>query len=80
MSESWLRKFLKIIGGIAIALLVIPGFVAFATTLDFININTENQWIGFWGSYFGGILGSVGEIDNERGAKKAKGRRGSKKQ
>lgn len=66
MSESWLRKFLKIIGGIAIALLVIPGFVAFATTLDFININTENQWIGFWGSYFGGILGSVATIAGVR--------------
>lgn len=66
MSESWLRKFLKIIGGIAIALLVIPGFVAFATMLDFININTENQWIGFWGSYFGGILGSVATIAGVR--------------
>lgn len=66
MNGYWLRKFLEIIGGITIVFLVIPGFVAFATTLDFININTENQWIGFWGSYFGGILGSVATIAGVR--------------
>ena len=45
--------------GIQIVLVIIPGFVILLTTPNIINVNTESQWISFWGNYFGGLIGAI---------------------
>lgn len=59
--KSRIKK-VRVVIVILFVAIIIPFFVMAATTLQFINVNTENQWIGFWGSYFGGILGSIATI------------------
>lgn len=41
------------------ALVVAPVVVIFMTSVDLIPVNTSNDWIGFWGSYLGAILGGT---------------------
>ena len=36
-----------------------PILVILMTTLSVINVNTDNQWIGFWGNYLGAIIGGI---------------------
>lgn len=36
-----------------------PILVILMTTLSIINVNTDNQWIGFWGNYLGAIIGGI---------------------
>ena len=40
----------------------IPMVVALITTARILEIDTTNQWISFWGSYLGAIIGSVATI------------------
>ena len=47
---------------ILIAILVfviIPLGIAFLVSFNFINTDTSNEWIGFWGGYLGSIIGGV---------------------
>jgi len=37
----------------------IPLGIAFLVSFDFINTDTSNEWIGFWGGYLGAIIGGL---------------------
>lgn len=37
----------------------IPFGIAFLVSFNFINTDTSNEWIGFWGGYLGSILGGA---------------------
>lgn len=50
---------LMVFAGIMIVLAIIPGFVALVTTPNIINVNTESQWISFWGNYLGALIGGT---------------------
>ena len=56
-----MRKF-NIATYILIAILIfvfIPLGVAFLLSFNFINTDTTNEWIGFWGGYLGSIFGGA---------------------
>ncbi|WP_143322550.1 hypothetical protein [Clostridium sp. HBUAS56010] len=47
---------------VLIAILVfafIPMGIAFLVSFNFINTDTSNEWIGFWGGYLGSIIGGA---------------------
>jgi len=44
---------------VAMILFCIPGFVVLMTTPHIIAVDTESQWIGFWGNYLGALMGGV---------------------
>lgn len=52
--------------GLFIVLAIVPGFVVLVTTPHIINVDTNSQWISFWGNYLGaltgGILGIAGAV------------------
>lgn len=37
----------------------IPLGIAFLVSFNFINTDTSNEWIGFWGGYLGSIIGGI---------------------
>lgn len=55
-----MKKYWKeIILGLMFVLLVIPLGIAFLLRFNFIITDTSSGWIGFWGSYLGGIVGGL---------------------
>ena len=60
-NSSWKKIIiaLMVFAGIMIVLGIVPGFVALVTTPNIINVNTESQWISFWGYYLGAITGGA---------------------
>lgn len=53
-------KWYWIIIGIAVVVAIIPFCVTLAVSLNVLKyVDTDNQWIGFWGNYFGGIVGAI---------------------
>lgn len=52
---------MSLIGGIAVLILV-PSLVILLTTPHILNVDVNNQWIGFWGGYLGSIIGSIATI------------------
>lgn len=55
MKKRWTELFLM---GIFI-FIIIPLFIAFILSFRFICTDTSNEWIGFWGSYLGSVLGGL---------------------
>lgn len=50
-------------GLIAILVFVfIPLCIAFLVSFNFINTDTTNEWIGFWGGYLGSIIGVLSTL------------------
>ena len=45
--------------GALIIFAIVPGLVVLVTTPHIINVDTNSQWIGFWGNYLGAIVGGV---------------------
>ena len=45
--------------GLFIVLAIVSGFVVLVTTLHIINVDTNSQWISFWGNYLGAITGGA---------------------
>ena len=45
--------------GALIIFAIVPGLVALVTTLHIINVDTNSQWISFWGNYLGAITGGA---------------------
>ena len=45
--------------GIFIILGVVPGLVVLVTTPHIVKVDTESQWISFWGNYLGALIGGV---------------------
>ena len=53
------RYWKEILLGMIIVLFMIPLGIAFLLKFDFIITDTSSGWIGFWGSYLGGIVGGL---------------------
>ena len=53
---------LAVIGFISLIFGFIPMVIALITTAHILEVDTTNQWISFWGSYLGAIIGSVATI------------------
>ena len=55
-----MKKYWKeILLGLIFVLFFIPLSIAFLLRFDFIITDTSSGWIGFWGSYLGGIVGGL---------------------
>ncbi len=55
-----MKKYWKeVILGLIVVLFIIPLVLAFLLRFDFIITDTSSGWIGFWGSYLGGIVGGL---------------------
>lgn len=55
-----MKKYWKeILLGLIFVLFLIPLSIAFLLRFDFIITDTSSGWIGFWGSYLGGIVGGL---------------------
>lgn len=55
-----MKKYWKeIMLGLIVVLFIIPLGIAFLLKFDFIITDTSSGWIGFWGSYLGGIVGGL---------------------
>lgn len=55
-----MKKYWKeILLGLIVVLLIIPLGIAFLLRFEFIITDTSSGWIGFWGSYLGGIVGGL---------------------
>lgn len=53
---------LVVIGFIGLIFEFIPMVIALITTAHILEVDITNQWISFWGSYLGAIIGSVATI------------------
>lgn len=40
-------------------IILVPLGIAFLLSFNFINTDTSNEWIGFWGGYIGAIVGGL---------------------
>ncbi len=55
-----MKKYWKeVLSGLIVVLLIIPLGIAFMLRFDFVITDTSSGWIGFWGSYLGGIVGGI---------------------
>lgn len=55
-----MKKYWKeILLGMIIVLIMIPLGLAFLLRFEFVITDTSSGWIGFWGSYLGGIVGGL---------------------
>lgn len=57
--ENDCHCFNGLVVGLFIVLAIVPGFVVLVTTLHIINVDTNSQWISFWGNYLGAITGGA---------------------
>lgn len=56
------KKCIVVLGIILIIIMVlcvVPICVGVVTTAQLLNVNTESQWIGFWGNYLGAFIGGT---------------------
>ncbi|KPI53114.1 hypothetical protein KW94_08370 [Clostridioides difficile] len=65
IKESFQKKPIGWISGVLIiAIIIIPLIVTFTISVrnPIFNFNESNGWLGFWGSYLGGILGGLATL------------------
>lgn len=43
-------------------IILVPLGIAFLLSFSFINTDTSNEWIGFWGGYLGAIIGGLSTL------------------
>lgn len=52
--KKWICKHTKFT--IACVIAILPMFVSAMVTIKLLPVSSNNDWIGFWGAYFGGII------------------------
>lgn len=53
------KQYIKILSISLIFIILLPTITALLVSIHIIDINTNNDWIGFYGSYLGSILGGI---------------------
>lgn len=58
MNKNWKEITLAVI----FIFIILPGMIALSMNIKLICTDTSNEWIGFWGSYIGSIVGAAATV------------------